>query len=196
MTLEEYYKLLLKWENEAPQDLVCRWPKPLINLIASDFRAAVDEVLRTSREISVKPGSTNQSIGNQVEAHTVSSLAASLQAFSLAACSGAGYPDKKLVQKSTGLSMPFEVKATSDWNPRDSNRRVLTSSSVKLCKHFTPPIYHVLCKVMYGLQKTFVVISGLRLDFLEPDTEVNVRLEASVSHMILAGGTHTTILIP
>ena len=85
------------------------------------------------------------------------------------------------------------MKATSQWNPADSNRRVLTSSSDKIRNHFCPQIYHLNCTVMYDISDSDDArINALRLDFLQPTTTVNVRLEASVSHKILSNGTHPT----
>ena len=105
-------------------------------------------------------------------------------------CSGAGYPDKTLTERSTRLKMPLEVKATSAWNPSDSNRRVLTSSSKKLRSQFRTPIYHLLLTVLYSPTSTHATIDAIRLDFLEPTTTVSVRLEASVNHKILSNGPH------
>lgn len=137
-------------------------------------------------------GSTNQSIGNQVEVFTVGALAPHLTSFRLGPCAGKGYPDKMLTQAGSHLAIPMEMKATSDWNPRDSNRRVLTSSSAKLRSEFHTPIHHLLATVIYSVVPSGVRIDRLRLDFLEPSTEVSVRLEASVNHKILSTGGHHT----
>jgi hypothetical protein len=40
------------------------------------------------------------------------------------------------------------------------------------------------------------LISSLRLDFIGPNTQVNIRLEASVSHRLLAEATHRSTTIP
>jgi len=94
-----------------------------------------------------------------------------------------------------GCHIAFELKATSDWDPKGTNRIVLTSSSKKLRdpKFFSPPICHLLCTAQYD--RTSAVVNWLRLDFLEPTTEVNVRFEASVNHKILAAGSHQKITI-
>ena len=92
--------------------------------------------------------------------------------------------------------MPLEFKASRDWNPNDANRRVLTSSSKKLREQFPAPIHHLLLTVLYfPASPRYVVIKALRLDFLEPSTAVNVRLEASVNHKILANGPHHSKII-
>ncbi len=106
---------------------------------------------------------------------------------------GAGYPDKTLENDSTGETYPLEFKATSDWNPRDSNRRVLTSSSTKVRRMFSEPIYHLLATVVYS--RNSHTIENLRLDFLDPENSVSVRLEASVNHKLLSQGSHFSITI-
>lgn len=87
------------------------------------------------------------------------------------------------------------MKATSDWNAQDSNRRVLTSSSEKLRAQFEAPIFHLLCTAMYAYEENGARIGCVRLDFLEPSSPVNVRLEASVSHKLLTNGTHASLVI-
>ena len=106
---------------------------------------------------------------------------------------GAGYPDQVL--SSAAARMPMEIKATGDWNPRDSNRRVLTSSSTKLREQFQSPIFHLLCTVLYAERANAVRVEALRLDFLEPSTAVSVRLEASVSHKLLSQAPHHSVVI-
>ncbi|MEA3188922.1 MAG: hypothetical protein QOD99_2752 [Chthoniobacter sp.] len=58
-----------------------------------------------------------------------------------------------------------------------------------------PPIHHLLCTVLYRISPTTAEIHAIRLDFLEPPTPVNVRLEASVNHKILATGSHSFIVL-
>ena len=86
-------------------------------------------------------------------------------------------------------------QATGNWNPGDSNRRVLTSSSEKLRSHFCSPIHHLLLTVVYTRGNTSATIQAFRLDFLEPTTTVNVRLEASVNHKILEHDPHHSRVI-
>ena len=189
-TMEDYYRDILIWENVPPRTLIDQWPVGLRNAIEADFVSAVASSSLIGASCPITPGSSNQSVGNQVEAYTVARLTGRLTGFHLGPCSGAGYPDKKLVQAGTGLSIPLEMKATSDWNPRDSNRRVLTSSSAKLRSQFPGPVHHLVATVIYSGNPGGVRIDRLRLDFLEPNTAVSVRLEASVNHKILATGSH------
>lgn len=191
-TLQDYYDDLLRWEGLTPQSLVDQWPSALRKDIEGDFSAGIQASGIKGAFCPIKPGSSNQSVGNQVEDFTVSTLGPHLSSFRLLNCSGPGYPDKMLVQSSPYLAIPLEMKATSNWDPKDSNRRVLTSSSKKLRTTFCSPIYHLLATVMYSRVPGGVVINGLRLDFLEPGSPVNVRLEASVSHKLLAQASHAS----
>jgi hypothetical protein len=112
------------------------------------------------------------------------------------ACPGGGCPDKILVEIASGRTFPFELKATSTWDVADSNRRVLTSSSRKLRGRFPGAVNHVLATLLYATAAGVSRISSLRLDFIEPSTLVNIRLEASVSHRLLAQATHRSTTIP
>ncbi|MBI3887081.1 MAG: hypothetical protein HY302_15340 [Opitutae bacterium] len=193
MTFSEFYHELQKREGHEPQTLIDAWPASLAKEIAEDFLQGVNSQPLKGSVCPIRPGSSNQSIGNQVEAFVVPRLAAGLPNFRLEKCTGAGYPDQQLSRDD--LLIPLELKATGDWNPNDSNRRVLTSSSEKLRKYFRPPIYHLLCTVLYTAEKGGTRIDAIRLDFLEPDSPVSVRLEVSVNHKLLATGKHKSVTI-
>lgn len=111
------------------------------------------------------------------------------------ACAGAGYPDNFLSitkgNKTTNYCLEF--KATSDWNPKDSNRRVLFSSTKKLRDKISKKLIpanplHILLTIQYS--KSSGKIEGLRIDFLDPTTQINTRLEASTTHKLLHGAAH------
>jgi hypothetical protein len=193
MTFAEYYVELQKREGNTPLILVEAWPHELISEVESDLRSAVAGQKLKGTLCSLRPNSSNQSIGNQVEEFVMPKITAGLASFKLERCVGAGYPDRMLSREGHRIAM--EVKATSDWNPADSNRRVLTSSSEKLRKHFRPPIHHLLCTVFYSLDNECASIGAVRLDFLEPSSPVSVRLEVSVSHKLLATGQHHSFVI-
>ncbi|MXV85868.1 hypothetical protein F4X88_02320 [Candidatus Poribacteria bacterium] len=178
--------------GQQEHELIHQWPQELRNTIVSAFENAVSESSVKGSVCSVSPGASNQKIGNEIEKYTVPKLNSSLLDFSISKCRGSGYPDQILIQDTPRLQMPLEMKATGDWNEKDSNRRVLVSSSKKLRAQFSAPIYHLLLTVLYSKQddEDFVTINTIRLDFLEPTTAVNVRLEVSVSHKILADGDH------
>lgn len=193
--LLDYYTDLLNWEGVTPIPLIHTWPIPLRQSIEADIVAAVGSSGIKGTNCPIRPGSTNQSIGNQVEEYTISLLQLHTSVYTIGPCSGAGYPDKTLTERATRLKMPLEVKATSDWNPSDSNRRVLTSSSNKLRSQFKDPIHHLLMTILYSPTASHATIDAIRLDFIEPSTSVSVRLEASVNHKILSNGPHHTKVI-
>jgi len=193
MTFSEFYIELQKREGLQPKILVDTWPGNLAEEIIADFLHGVNSQSIKGSLCPIRPGSSNQSIGNQVESFVVPKLIDGLAKFRLEKCSGAGYPDQQL--RMGDLLIPLELKATGDWNPNDSNRRVLTSSSEKLRKYFRTPIYHLLCTVLYTAEAGGTRIDAIRLDFLEPDSPVSVRLEVSVNHKLLATGKHKNVTI-
>lgn len=188
--LASYYQSLAEWEGKPAVELVSAWSSSDVEEIARDFRAAFASKGFEGSPLTVGAATSNQSIGNKVAEFLVEEMNQYLQRFRIEACSGAGYPDKRLLRRTGGASFAFELKATSEFDPNDSNRIVLTSSSEKLRRYFRPPVLHLLATACYGQDGEEVKIQNLRLDFLEPSTPVNVRLEASVSQRLLARGTH------
>lgn len=150
----------------------------------------------TEQVVPLRGGSSNQSIGNQVAEFFALQFPPHLTTHDLRACAGAGYPDKTLVRRANNVSYPLELKATSTWNAADSDRRVLTSSSRKLRDRFRAPINHLLATILYGQRGADWFITSVRLDFVGPNTLVNIRLEASVSHRLLSQATHAAITVP
>ncbi len=194
-SLQDYYRDLLIWEGLPQVELIHTWPQDLVERISVNMRQAASAGQLIGLNCPIRARSTNQSIGNQVEESAIPILASRLSAFTLGRCSGAGYPDQVLFCNETRLKVPLEVKATSTWNHKDSNRRVLTSSSGKLRKQFVSPIYHLLTTIVYRVNQSDAVVEQIRLDFLEPSSPVSVRLEASVNHKLLSHGTHTSVII-
>jgi hypothetical protein len=129
----EYYKNLLEWEGVEFRKLISTWEEDLIQEVQDDFQLAIDSSGLKGLEFT--PNLTNQSVGNQVENITIEELNQHLEIFQIENCSGAGYPDRFLA-KGDFKHIALEMKATGDWNPKDSNRRVLTSSSKKLRNQF------------------------------------------------------------
>lgn len=194
--IAEYYEELQRREGLEPVQLVAEWAQGDVDAISAAFRKAFAASRITEKAIPIRVGSTNQSIGNQVADFFVPAMNQHLQQFRIDACPGGGYPDKILVEIASGRTFPFELKATSTWDAGDSNRRVLTSSSRKLRKQFPGAVNHVLATVLYASGADLSRVQSLRLDFLEPGTLVNIRLEASVSHRLLAEATHRSTTIP
>jgi hypothetical protein len=193
--LLDYYRELQLREGLEPTDLVAEWDNAAVDKISADFRAAMGRSQITQQVVPIRPGSSNQSVGNQVADFFTLQFPASLAEHVIHACPGAGYPDKILVRRRDEKTYPLELKATSGWNAADSNRRVLTSSSRKLRQQFHVPINHLLATIIYVQRGNDWFIASLRLDFVGPNTLVNIRLEASVSHRLLAQATHPSITI-
>ncbi len=192
-TLRGYYADLQKWEEIEPLELVASWPPDLVDELKNQWTQAINISGLIQKSCAVRAGSSNQSIGNQIEEFLIGVLAPHWKNTTLERCAGAGYPDRRL--KVGDVPIALEMKATSDWNPNDSNRRVLTSSTLKLRAQFKAPIYHLLCTSFYRIEGNRAFIHNVRLDFLEPDTLVNVRLEASVSHKLLDRSSHASLVI-
>ena len=194
--LSDYYRELQQREGLAITELVADWEAGVVEDISRDFRNAMAASQINRQAVTLRAGSSNQSIGNQVADFFTLQFPPHLSAYEIRACAGAGYPDKILAQRQSGSTFPLELKATSSWNAADSNRRVLTSSSRKLRERFKPPINHLLATILYGQNGGDWLINSIRLDFIGPKTLVNIRLEASVSHRFLAQATHPSLTIP
>ena len=188
--LQDFFRDLLNWKGQQYRELIHPWDRDLRDSIVLAFEKSVSESSVKGSICPIPPETTNQSIGNKVEEYIVPILDKSLSGFSIFNCRGPGYPDQTLIQQSTNLHIPLEMKATANWNEKDTIRRVLTSSSQKLRAQFSEPIHHLLLTVFYSQQEEVSVTIDAILDFLEPTTLVNVRFEDSVSHKILADGYH------
>ena len=194
--LAEYYNELQRREGLEPVELITEWAQRDTDAISAAFRNAIVASRITEQGIPIRAGSTNQSIGNQVADFFVPAINEHLQNYRIDACPGGGYPDKILVEIASRRTFPFELKATSTWDVADSNRRVLTSSSRKLRQRFPGAVNHVLATMLYATGAGISRVRSLRLDFIEPGTLVNIRLEAAVSHRLLAEATHRSTTIP
>ena len=148
--LRDYYRELQIREGLTPTELIAEWDNTAVNEISADFRSAMASSKITQQIVPIRPGSSNQSVGNQVADFFTLQFPGFLTQHVIRACSGAGYPDKILVRRRDQKTSPLELKATSGWNSADSNRRVLTSSSRKLRQQFQAPINHLLATILYG----------------------------------------------
>ena len=189
-TLSDYYRDLLIQENQPFLELVSEWPSGLVNEVSNAIGLAYRASGLSGSTLQLEPNSTSQSAGNQVEQHFAPRLGSSLTTWALVKCAGAGYPDRTLRRGDQRL--PVEFKSTGQWNNRDSNRCVLTSSSTKLRSVFAAPIHHLLLTAKFSRTADTVAFNNLRLDFLNPSTPVNVRFEGSVSQRLLAEARHPT----
>ncbi len=188
--LNDYYQRLLNWEGQPAAVLVAPWNGETVREIMQDLGDAFLRAAFPGRVLEVEEDISNQAIGNRVAEFLVEGISPHLQAYQIEACPGPGYPDKKLVRKADGRVFVFELKATSDFDAKDSNRIVLTSSARKLRRDFHAPINHILATAAYEKNGPQIVLEQLRLHFLEPSTPVNMRLEGSVTQKSLAKGAH------
>lgn len=178
-TLGEYFR------DSKQQMLIGDWNKTQIATLEPKLKKLSKLLLGKS----VKRGGSNQSIGNRYQ-KLVESLFeyGNIPGTEHVTVSASGYPDVALRVGKESFTVALEVKATSNWDPTDSNRRVLMSSFRRLKaisgKFPNDPILHLLCTVEYN--KT-MVIEKVRYHFLGPKSKINYRQEASVSHRILEG---------
>jgi len=187
---DDYYNDLAAWEQNPVVPLIDVWIPNDVQNISDEFRVAFQACSFAATFLPVPPGTTNQSVGNKVAEFFSTDMNRHLEGFRIEGCSGPGYPDKELREVDTGRLFLCEIKATSHFNPNDSNRIVLTSSSEKVRRKFKPPRHHLLVTACYVDQAGQLELQETRLDFLEPTTPVNVRLEASVSQRLLAQASH------
>ena len=192
-TFAEYYSDLLRWETGETQELITSWDEELITRLLQEFSNAIEDSRIIGLNFPIRENSSNQSIGNQIADFVAGRLNRELQNFTFDKCRGNGYPDFVLVEGNV-RQIALEVKATSQWNANDSNRRVLTSSSRKLRSNFVSPIYHLLCTIIYQqISRVEGRVESIRLDFMQPTTQVNIRLESSTSHRYLEIGDHRSV---
>ncbi|UFM66777.1 hypothetical protein LOS78_12660 [Paracoccus sp. MA] len=196
-TFAEYFVEALEREGVDAQELIRAWTQEERDQVTNKIRSAIDLSGVIGKQIPDFKG-TNQSKGNQAADFLFGAIAGHMgNSGKIATAPGKGYPD--MIFSLDGASFCMEFKATSAWKAGDSNRRVLTSSTSKLRSliqeaHVGNPPAHFICTVLYS--DNDAVVTGVRLDFLEPDTPVNIRLEASTSQKLLSEGAHTIVLMP
>jgi hypothetical protein len=178
--------------------LIRSWSPAEIQTIEAGVRAAVVASGIIGTVIPFRPNSKNQSKGNQAADFFLAQVPPHLAVgATIRRAKGAGYPDLLLTIGTAAYCM--ESKATSNWNSRDDNRRVLTSSSTKMRALVAAgpagvvPA-HLIATLIYD--EATSVVQTIRLDFLEPNSPVKVRLEGSTSQQLLAGGAHAVKSIP
>jgi len=64
--LFDYYRELQIREKLTPTGLIADWDGTTVNEISADFRTAMMKSQITQQAVPIRPGSSNQSIGNQV----------------------------------------------------------------------------------------------------------------------------------
>lgn len=177
--------------------LIRAWTPQEITAVETAIRSAVAASGIIGVQIPNFTG-TNQAKGNKAANHFLNIVPPRLTApNSIVPATGSGYPDR--IFRLGGISFCMEMKATSNWQNADGNRRVLTSSPTKMRNLITSgllaaPPAHLICTVLYNEANS--TVNGIRLDFLEPNSEIKIRLEASTSQQLLHNSPETTVTIP
>lgn len=185
-----YFNELTQREGSPTSNLAARWPRDEITCVSRCIRNAFKRCNFAQNPLLLESKTSGPAMGNRLATHFANELGKHLRTFSIRGCAGQGYPDRQLVRQNNGRACALELKATQGFEPKSTHRVILTCSSWKLQRHFVAPIRHLLLTVFYRKRGNRVWIRDFRLDFLEPTTKVNVRLEASVSHHLLANATH------
>jgi hypothetical protein len=190
--LGNYFGELTSREGKPEVNLAARWPKKEVKSIVRCLRSAFARCRFDHHPLRVNPRTTGQAMGNRLASFFAGQLDRQLRHYRIEACAGQGYPDRRLRHTGKNRSYALELKATRSFEPKSTNRVILTCSSGKLQRHFAAPINHLLVTVFFRKRGRDVWIQDFRLDFLEPWSKVNVRLEASVSQHLLAHGKHAS----
>ena len=197
-TLATFFTKLAKFEGTPVANLVAPWNPADVKSISQAFDTALD---RSQIGLSVKGTLSVQALGNRVADAVADGLDKCLRKYRVCECSGQGYPDRRLQAVKGSRFFALELKAKTRFNPRDTNRVILTSGTRKLRRNFPvgKPICHLLATVLYSKsrhgRKWQIGINGLRFDFLEPWTRIQKRYEGSLNQHILSKGKHFTRLI-
>lgn len=137
MTLEDYYReIQLRGGVGNPRALVGRWTAADSAHIEAELRQAIQAVGFLGKPLAkLRTKITNQAKGNAVADDLCKALKIDGSDVTIAKLTGGrGYPDRLLSSVVRKLKCCFEIKATSDWQDRDTNRRVITSSYSKLAR--------------------------------------------------------------
>ena len=198
LNLEEYFEKLQREHrpNHNPRRLIGPWTDREVRAVKTAIEAAVKKAGYIGKTMPMSD-LTNQTIGNASENFFVDQINPHLNdAIKAPTGCGGGYPDRVIHIK--GKRYCMELKATNSWEKRDSHRRVLTSSPKRLLKllenkKVDDPPAHLMGTVLYD--KKQLTVTEFRVDFFEPDTIVNFRLEASTTQKLLSQDSHEPLII-
>ena len=185
INLEAYFQELATREGKPGKNLVGRWLPREKRRIKQCLRTAFKRCGFEHSFLPVNTGVTSQSLGNKVADFFALNMERHLRGFSIRACKGPGYPDRRLVRVSNEKACALELKSTSNFVPDNNNRIVLTSRGEKLRRFFVPPVKHLVVTVLCRRRGGRVWLRDHKVHFLQPSTKVYVRLEASVSQRLL-----------
>ena len=196
MRLKDYFDRLLEDRDLDPQCLIREWKKSEVRTVKAAIKRAINSASYIG-ETMYGRNVTNQAIGNASEKFFIRQVNPHLNdAIKAPTGCGGGYPDRVIHIK--GKHYCMELKATSSWKKRDAHRRVITSSPDRLLKLIendevdTRPA-HLVGTVLYDKNRR--TVTEFRVDFFEPDTIVNFRLEASTTQKLLSQDSHEPLII-
>ena len=173
--------------KKSKLDLISDWNDHDLSLARKDLKNLTELVVGQS----VERGRTNQASGNNFERLIARTLAESkIPRLTLLDAKGQGYPDLVLDSREHGAIVCMEIKSTSKWKEKDSNRRVMMSSVNRLenvRKAFPGRrILHLICSVEYDLKAH--TATQLRFHFINSGSPVSYREEISTSQKSLSSG--------
>ena len=198
MRLKDYFDKLQREHHPKhnPRRLIGPWTDREVRAVKTAIEAAVKIAGYIGKTMPIS-GLTNQAIGNASEKFFVDQINPHLNdAIKAPTGCGGGYPDRVIHIK--GKRYCMELKATNSWEKRDSHRRVITSSPDRLLKLIENKKVdrcpaHLVGTVLYD--KKQLTVTEFRVDFIGPETKVNVRLEASTTQKLLSQDSHEPLII-
>lgn len=202
MKFEDFLTELQAFEGLTTSSrLVHNWKNHEKKLIEQILTDALISSIGKKSIIKVNGRTTNQSKGSKVESYICETIEKiSDKNVNFQRLGKSGYPDSSItLTKFKNSIFSVEIKATSNWNPKDSNRRVLLSSTSKLRKlsknlNMTRQIKHLILTCIYD--DSSLIIKEIRIDYLEPSSNINLRLEASTTHKLLNSSNQSHIILP
>lgn len=177
------------------------WTTKELGRVKKELKQIAPLLLEELHRLGIKSlrSKSNQSLGNQIERSVYIAFSNSrINSVKIEKCRGPGYPDALLHLTKFGQKYLLEIKATSTWSKSDTNRRVLLSSTRKIQRLVAQNVVskkpkHILLTLIYSKEQKRVI--ELRYDFLQPMDKMNIRLEASTSHALLAKRKKALVLI-
>lgn len=193
-TFQKFLRVLQESEGAPPpiRDLIHPWAKPRRQQVEAAFRQLQKAV--SARQPVTGSVATAQELGSTGESET-DLLLSGLPGFTIKPAPGCGYPDRLLLPQAEAHNpIALEVKTSFQWDPDDTIRVVLASSTTKLRNLFrAAPINHLIVFLQINKAPPHL-LTRVRLFFLPPDFEVNLRLEAHTNKATLNESANSVYL--
>lgn len=177
--------------KKSKLDLISDWTEGDLSLARKMLKRLTELVVGQS----VERGRSNQASGNKFEKLVIRTLAnPGVLDLRILKTKGQGYPDLVLDSRKHGAILCMEIKSTSNWDDKDSNRRVLMSSVKRLenLRKGNPGkrFLHFICSIEYDAKAHTAM--QLRFHFINRSSPVNYREEISTSQKSLSSGGFET----